>query len=337
MPASDAPRGRPTLAELARDLGVSSATVSKVINGRSGVSVEVREHIEETLRSRGYAKPLVNGNNDTIDLVFDELRDPAQLPIIAGAVEAVEQHGLRLSIHRWHDSLSPTSDIVADAVRRKPAGLILVRDRMTASERDGMAARKLNFVSLNPRGSPAGNSYAVYCDNWAGALSAARHLLEAGHRRIGMVTGPENILATDARTGGFDTALREYGIAPDPALVVHGDFSVESGAAGAQHLLALPDPPTAIFTHNDFEALGVYNAAQRAGVSIPDELSVVGFDDMPLSAALYPPLTTVHQPLAGMAARAVDVAVALHKGSDVPHHSVLATRLIVRGSVARPR
>jgi len=337
VPLSDVPRGRPTLAELAAQLGVSSATVSKVINGRSGVSAEVREHIEQTLRARGYAKPLVNGNNDTIDLVFDELQDPAQLPIIAGALDAVERHGLRLSIHRWQNRRSSTSDIVSEAVRRKPAGLILVRDRITPQERDGMSARKLNFVSLNPRGSPAADTYAVYCDNWAGALSAGRHLIEAGHRRIAMVTGPENVLASDARTGGFVTALREHGVSLDADYVVRGDFSVESGMAAGDRLLALPVPPTAIFAQNDLEALGVYAAAQKAGVAIPDQLSVVGFDDMPLAATLFPALTTVHQPLAEMASRAVDIAVAVGRNESVPHHSVLATHLISRGSVSPPR
>lgn len=337
MTTAGTPRNRPTLADLARDLGVSPATVSKVINGRPGVSVEVRDLIEKSLHTRGYTKPLVNSNNDTIDLVFDELRDPAQLPIIAGAVRAVERHGLRLSIHTWQSDALHEPAIASDAVRRKPAGIILVRDRMSASERASMEARKLNFVSLNPRGTPPASAHVVYCDNWTGALDATRHLIAAGHRRIGMVTGPKDTLVTTARTGGFEAALREHGIEPDPSLVIHGDFTVESGTAAGARLLSLAHPPTAVFTHNDFEAIGVYTAARRAGVSIPDELSVVGFDDMPLAATLYPPLTTIHQPLAEMAARAVDIAVALHKGEQVPNHSVLATRLVQRGSVAPPR
>jgi DNA-binding LacI/PurR family transcriptional regulator len=177
----------------------------------------------------------------------------------------------------------------------------------------------------------------VGATNWAGGRSAARHLIRLGHRRIAMISGPDQVLFFRARFDGYRSALEGAGLPVDPALVVPAEMTQEDGHAAARRLLALPDRPTAIFAGNDLVAFGVYQAAREIGLRIPGDLSVVGFDDLPVTALMDPPLTTVHQPLAEMAVAATEMALALGRGERLAQVGVeLATSLTVRESTARP-
>jgi DNA-binding LacI/PurR family transcriptional regulator len=168
--------------------------------------------------------------------------------------------------------------------------------------------------------------------------AATRHLVELGHRRIAMISGPEQVLCFCARLDGYRSALTAAGVPADPQLIAFAQPDSRDGGAAARTLLALPERPTAIFTANDLQALGVYQAAREAGLRIPEDLSVVGFDDLPVVAWADPPLTTVHQPLTEMAAAATELALALGRGEKAPQLGLeFATTLTVRSSTAPPK
>ena len=194
------------------------------------------------------------------------------------------------------------------------------------------------MVVLDPTGVPSADLPSVGATNWFGGLTATRHLLDLGHRRIAVIAGPPWALNSRARLDGYRSALEAAGVAADPELVRGGAFEIVSGMTYATELLALPSPPTAIFALNDGIAIGVYHAASVAGLRIPEDLSVVGFDNYSLDEWLVPPLTTVHQPLDEMGAAAARMVLdmALEPGESPTNRLELATKLIVRASTAPP-
>jgi DNA-binding LacI/PurR family transcriptional regulator len=229
----------------------------------------------------------------------------------------------------------PGRSWVEDLLARRPAGVITAFSGMTEAHAQQLRARGIPFVVLDPTGEPGREIPSVGASNWSGGLAATRHLLSLGHRRIATIAGPAPTLASRARLDGYRAAMDMAGAPVDPTLVRQGDFRIEGGLHHARELLALPDPPTAIFAGNDGHAIGVYQAAAEAGVRIPQDLSLVGFDDLYPSQWTIPPLTTVRQPVLEMAGAAATMAIALAKGEELPQTRVeFATELIVRGSTA---
>ena len=170
---------------------------------------------------------------------------------------------------------------------------------------------------VDPTGELADDTASVGATNWNGGLTATRHLLALGHTRIAVVGGPEDILCSRARVDGFRAAMDAAGVAIDPELVSHGRFHVEEGIDRARILLQMPDPPTAILTGDDLQALGVYQVARDLRLHIPEDLSVVGFDDLPVARWVGPPLTTIRQPLVEMAETAAELVLAHRsRGTD---------------------
>ena len=169
-------------------------------------------------------------------------------------------------------------------------------------------------------------------------LNATRHLIDLGHTRIGMIGGPSRMMCSRARLDGYRAALETAGLPVDPKLVREGDFHHEAGYSAGRDLLSLSERPTAIFAGNDLQALGLYEAARELGLGIPDDLSVVGFDDLPMARWVGPPLTTVRQPLVAMAETAARLALRLGRGERLSSTRVdLATSLVIRHSTAAPR
>jgi DNA-binding LacI/PurR family transcriptional regulator len=207
--------------------------------------------------------------------------------------------------------------------------------QLSAVERDRLRAQGIPFVVFDPTTELPDGVPFVGATNWSGGRAATRHLAELGHGRIAMISGPDRILCCRARLDGYRSAMEAAGL---PIEVVRADLTREDGAAAAAILLTRPSRPTAIFAANDLQALGVYEAARGAGLRIPEDLSVVGFDDLPVVAWVDPPLTTVHQPLTEMAVAATELALALGRGEPVPQAGVeLGTTLTVRASTAPPK
>jgi LacI family transcriptional regulator len=218
-------------------------------------------------------------------------------------------------------------------------GVILVLTELSPAYRARLAAMNMPVVIVDPVGQPDPRIPSIGATNWAGGLMATEHLIEIGHRRIGTITGRPSLLCSQARLDGYRAALERAGIPADPALVYSGDFQFGAALVAATGMLELADPPTAIFAGSDMQAMGVYEAARLHRLRIPDDLSVVGFDDLPMSGWVSPPLTTIIQPLASMAAMATRTVLALLDGrTDTSSNRVeLTTSLVVRASTAPPR
>ncbi|MGI5282278.1 LacI family DNA-binding transcriptional regulator [Nonomuraea polychroma] len=337
--ASDGAPAQPlTIAQLAELAGVSTATVSKVVNGRSEVAPETRAAIERLIREHGYRRQRRRVSSaPLIELVFHALEGDYPIEIIKGVERVAREHHLAVVVSELQHRHVPGRGWIEDVLGRRPTGVIAVFSSLTHEQRDQLTTRDIPLVMLDPSGDPGHRVPSVGASNWSGGLWATRHLLELGHRRIGIITGPDYALSSRARLDGYRAALDTAGVPVDPGLICQGDFLAEGGLAQAHRLLRLPDPPTAIFTCNDGEAMGVYRAAYDLGLRIPDELSVIGFDDLPPMRWTIPPLTTIRQPLTEMAVAAATMLMTLARGEPLAQNRVeLGTELVVRGSTAPP-
>ena len=327
-----------TIAEIARLAGVSAPTVSKVVNGRTEVAAETRARVQRVLHEHGYrqrkkaAKPA-----PMLELVFHELAGVYPIEIINGVEEVADEHKLAVVVSESRGHQTPRREWIERVVLRRPTGVIPVFSDLSVDQQARLSARGIPFVVLDPNGVPGDEVPSVGSTNWHGGLSATRHLLELGHRRIAVITGPRWALCSRARLDGYRAALEAGGVPVDPALIREGEFEIADGLHHTVELLRLPNPPTAIFALNDGMAIGVYHAASQAGLRIPDDLSVVGFDNYSLDEWLVPPLTTVHQPLRDMGAAAARMVLDLAQGAALSsHRRELATELVVRSSTRPP-
>ncbi|HEU5129777.1 MAG TPA: LacI family DNA-binding transcriptional regulator [Glycomyces sp.] len=327
--------GRPlTIAQIAERAGVSLATVSKVLNGRDSVAPETRTLIEDIIRRYGYRRQKrPTKASPLIEVAFHRLRGPYEIEILNGVQRVAVEHRLGVVVSEREGRRIPGRDWIEDIMVRRPTGVIAVFANPTEEQRGRLASRSVPLVLVDPREGPDGASPSVSANNWSGGLAATRHLLGLGHRRIAAITGPEHALAARARLDGFRAAMDLAGVPIDPGLVRVADL--RDGRRPARDLLRSNDLPTAVVV--DGEALGVYRAAAEAGLRIPEDLSVVGYDDLPRAEWNIPPLTSVRQPLRDMAAIAADMILALAGDAPLPrHHVELATELVVRGSTAPP-
>ncbi len=335
--ASGAPA---TIASIAAELGVSVPTVSKVLNGRADVSAETRSRVETALQKHQYRRrtqAVGQRSGPLIDLVFHELDSAWCIEIIKGVRRAASDLGVGTVLSELGGRHRPQQSWLDAVLARRPLGVLLVLSRLEAAQQYQLESRSIPFVVLDTDGEPQGDVPTVGSNNWLGGLSATRHLLELGHRRVAVISGPADVLCSRARIDGFRSAHDELGVAVDPALVRYGDFAVEGGYRHGRDLLDRPDRPTAIFAGSDMQAIGVLRAARELGIDVPRELSVVGYDDLPVAEWMGPALTTVHQPLQQMAAIATRMLVDLARGETVdPPRIELQTHLVVRESTTVP-
>ncbi|MEV1249935.1 LacI family DNA-binding transcriptional regulator [Nonomuraea sp. NPDC050022] len=327
-----------TIAQLAELAGVSTATVSKVVNGRSAVSSETRAAVEKLIRQHGYRRQRRRSTSlALVELVFHALEGDYPVEITNGVAEVAREHEIVVGISDLRRDHTAGDAWVEGVLRRRPSGVIAVFSGLTETQHETLARREIPLVLLDPADASGKNIPSIGAGNWNGGLAATRHLLELGHRRIAIITGPDSALSSRARLDGYRTALDMAGVPVDPRLVARGDFLIEGGLAAALRLLRLPDRPTAIFATNDGQAIGVYHAAHQLGLRIPDDLSVIGFDDMPSVRWAIPPLTTIRQPLRQMASAATSMVLKLAHGEPLSHSRIeLATELVVRDSTGPP-
>ncbi|SFR92022.1 transcriptional regulator, LacI family [Microbacterium sp. cf046] len=328
---------RVTLKEIAALTGVSMTTISKVLNGANDVSSATRAMVEEQLRASGYRSRGRRQRREYIEVVLHELGSEWDLAIIEGVRESAAESGLAVSISVSGDRHAPASEWLDSVVRRRPTGIILLFAGIPPEGRSMLKARGIPFVIIDPAGDPAPGIPAVGSANWSGGVSATRHLIGLGHRRIAAITGPEDVMCSLARLDGYRAAMRSARLPVEPEWVRFGDFHRGGGEVHAAELLRLRNRPTAIFAGNDLQAVGVLHAATALGIAVPDELSVVGFDDLAIAELANPRLTTIHQPLREMAEQATSLVLQLLDGPQPEVTRVeLATSLVVRDSTARP-
>jgi DNA-binding LacI/PurR family transcriptional regulator len=302
------------------------------------VAPATRRRVEAVIRRHGYQRPVRPARRaPLIELIFHELESEWGLEIVRGVERVARRYDLAVVLTEMQGRRRPGSGWIEGALARRPMGVIAVFSDLDEVMRAQLRARGIPFAVVDPAGEPLHDTPSIGATNWNGGLTATRHLLGLGHRRIGVIGGPAGVLCSRARVDGFRAAMDEAGVPIDPSLVSHGAFQVDEGIATGRRLLARRDRPTAIITGNDLQALGVYQAAREARLHIPEDLSVVGFDDLPIARWVSPPLTTVRQPLIEMAEAAAEIVLGLARGEEPPQMRVeLATELIVRESTAPP-
>jgi LacI family transcriptional regulator len=327
-----------TIAEIATAAGVSVPTVSKVLNGRPGVSPSTREQVEQLLEERGYARRgRPRPSSGLVDFVISDLDTQWATALLRGAQAEAARLGLDLVVTTTHGKPVGTPDWVEHLVQRGSDGVVLVVSELLDAGRQELERLRTPVVLVDPVRSGSASLATVVATDWAGGRDATQHLLELGHRRVGFITGPPEQECHRDRLDGYRAALSRAGLVHDPALVRNGDSLVSGGLRHGTDLLSMPDRPTAIISGSDEQAYGVYAAARALGLRIPDDLSVVGFDDVELCQWVSPQLTTVRQPLADMAREATRMVVELSRDGVQPASRLeLATSVVVRQSTAPP-
>jgi LacI family transcriptional regulator len=334
-------QGRATLSEIAAAAGMSVPTVSKVVNGRPDVSVETRQRIETLLREHGYQvrRSGSRGKVGLIDLVFVDLGSPWAMEILAGVEEVTHRAGTGVvvsAVHGRHRT-RPDRRWLENLAARRSDGVLLVLSQLSPTQQAQLDELGIPVVVVDPAGQPAPGVPSVGAANWAGGIAATEHLISLGHSRIAVIGGPADVLCSRARVDGYRTAMSAAGLKVRTGYVRTGDFLSPTGYRETSALLDLKVPPTAVFVCADQMALGAYEALYERGMRVPDDMSIVGFDDLEEARWGIPPLTTVRQPLAEMSAMAARMLLRLVEGEELDTPRVeLATPLVVRASTAAP-
>jgi LacI family transcriptional regulator len=343
MPRSSrSSRGRVTSRDIAREAGVSQPTVSRALRGDARVAPATAALVQATARRLGYvpnaaARSLSTRRTSTVAVVVADIANPFYPELVDAVHRELGRMGYRTVL------LSERSDVGAERgiarLLRDGAvdGAIVATATTDARSRELVTGEPIPLVLLNRELDDAGRDVVV-SDNAGGAALAAELLVELGHERIATIGGPAETSTARDRDAGFATALRRLGKPIAPELIRGGDYSHRSGHQWALELLAQAEPPTAIFCGNDVIALGALDAARRLGVDVPGELSVVGFDDIPLAGWESFQLTTVSQPLAEMAGEAARMLVERIEADDdpPPRRVAFPTRIVTRRSTGRP-
>jgi LacI family transcriptional regulator len=336
-------QSRTTLATVAASAGVSVATVSKVLNGRRDVAPATRARVQEMLRSHDYGGRLKTlERHPTIELTLRGKIGSYSAEIIQGVATTAAELGVAVTVGVKPVDSRPSPKVEASTWARNLAvngrrAVIAVTDEIGQHEIAALERMRLPLVVVDPMNVPSPDVVSVGSTNFRGGQAAGRHLVDLGHRRIAYLGGRATAECSQARLAGFRSALETAGVELPPDHV-HSteDFLYENGLHGAPRLLSLSPRPTAIFAASDELARGTIEAARAVGVTVPDHLSVIGFDDTEIARIASPPLTTVRQPLQEMGAVALRTVMRLVAGETIDsNHVELATELVVRASTAR--
>lgn len=336
--------GRATLATVAASAGVSVATVSKVVNGRSDVAPATRALIQDLLHELDYVGRRADpARFRTVELLFDGDLNAYSTEIIQGLLAEAAEVGVAVVVSQRPGGprrSGPTRPVAwaTDLAAAGRQAVIAVTSELGAAQLAALARARIPLVVIDPVDLPTASVTSVGSTNFLGGLAATQHLLDLGHRRIAYLGGTAMATCNQARVQGYRGAMEAAGAPVPDGYVRAGHFLYRDGLVEGAALLDLRKPPTAIFAGSDETALGVLEAARTRGLRVPDDLSVVGFDDTQVAHSSSPPLTTVRQPLQQIAAVALRRALQLAAGEKVDsHHVELATELVVRRSTAPPR
>jgi LacI family xylobiose transport system transcriptional regulator len=327
-----------TIATIARLAGVSAPTVSKVLNGRSGVASETRRRVEGLLREQGYRRPEKVTRAPLLEVAFYGMLAHLAVEVLRGVKRVAVERGVAVGFTDVLEESSTGRDWAQDLLARRPTGVVAVHMGATPEQYGLLHASGIPVVVVDPASEPLEYVPSVGAANRRGGIVAARHLLDLGHRRIAVISGPPHQLCARVRLDGVRSALEAAQVPLDESLVRPGMwFSFEDGFGHGRDLLRLPERPTAVVCGNDLQAFGVLEAARQAGLRVPQDLSVVGFDDISYARWSGPQLTTVYQPFAEMGATAAETVLALAAGQTIRQsHVELAVQLVVRDSTAAP-
>lgn len=336
------PENTVTIIDVAREAGVSNSTVSRVVNNSAQVSPKTREKVLNVMMRLGYvvnqqARSLRGGRSQVIGLLVHEVGNPYIGEVIRGIDEELAANQYEMMLYTTRRRKTKESAFVANIARGMAEGLMVLLPRDLSSYVETLNQQRFPFVLID---YPVDENKVpgVIAANWQGAYDAMSYLIGLGHTRIGIITGFMEVAATVDRLEGYKAALTEYGIPFDKSLVYRGDFFQPDGFAGANVLLDLPHPPTAIFASNDVAAFGVMDAIRSRGLCVPEDVSVIGFDDIPQAQYSVPRLTTVRQPLEQMGRMGAQMLLRRITNPNLPVERLeVATELIIRGSCQPPK
>jgi DNA-binding LacI/PurR family transcriptional regulator len=328
--------GRPTMSQIAQLAGVSVATVSKVLNRRADVARPTRERVEQLIEQHGFvrnraARTLNKGKAGVVELILPRLDDEYFLPILEGAAQVLREAELRLVLTSSSDQ--PEEEVQWNGIGfgESVDGLLMVlpsEEVIEQLERSG-----LPFVLIHNQGGLMSTAPSVRITSWEGGFVATTHLINLGHRRIAYIGKTTPARDAIERIAGYRAALDAAKLPIDPELQCDGNFNEADGYTATKTLFALSQPPTAIFAGNDRQAAGVYRALRELGMNVPADVSVIGFDNLPFTELLRPPLTTMHAPRLelGRTAAAMLLRLINEEHLEMPR-VVLPTRFVERES-----
>jgi len=330
-----------TIMDVASEAGVSYATVSRVLNDDAHVRPQTRQRVQQAMERLGYvvnrpARSLAGGRSRVIGILVPDLGTGYIGEIMRGIDDELDLAHYDMMLYTTHRREAKESSYVASLTQGMADGLLIVLPRNPATFMQTLRQRNFPYVLIDHQGTNE-KDHAVGATNWQGAYNATEYLIKLGHRRIGFITGSMDLGCARDRLAGFQAALRTYHLPVDPQLIYEGDFHQPDGYAGGNALLSLPQPPTAIFASNDVMAMGVMDAARSRGLRIPEDISILGFDDIPQSQNIRPALTTVRQPLEKMGRVAAQMLLDLLNDPQKDVSRVeLPTELIIRDSCKAP-
>jgi LacI family transcriptional regulator len=323
-----------TIQDVAKAAGVSVSTVSRVLNGKIDVSVETQEHVRSVIDDLGYttnlaARSMRSFKKNLVGLIMPDIAYPFAIEVMKGVNSAIAESEFDLLVYT-------TGDVRKSGRAYHEQKYVSL---LTNSISDGViivapVAGEFNIdapiVSIDPLASNP-NYPAVHATNYQGALDAMEYLLGLGHKRIGYISGRAELESSNRRLKGYHDALKKFGVPVDEKLVAPGDYTTATGVSGARELLALENPPTAIFASNDQMAMGVFQVAEEMGIRIPEELSVVGFDN--ITESKYMGLTTVDQFISEMGYVATQMLIKIINGIPLEDQTYqMQTQLVIRNS-----
>jgi len=325
-----------TIRDVATAAGVSVSTVSRVLNDKDDIAPETYERVKTVISEMGYASSLAARSmrslrTNVVGLIIPDAGEPFPIEVMKGVNNAIAALDYDLIIYTCGDT---HKHYAADRERKFVSllnnsitdGVIVVTPAATHFPTSAPV------VAVDPHYEIT-EYPSVISTNREGAMEAMNYLIQLGHRRIGFISGRFDLMSANRRLRGYQDSLDQAGIPIDPTLIVQGDFTAGAGLRCARQLLSLPEPPTAIFAANDQSALGAYQAAHESGLTIPADLSIIGFDNIPDAAQVDPGLTTVDQSIQEMGKIAIQMLLSLIDGESLENHIVkTSTRLVIRGS-----
>jgi LacI family transcriptional regulator len=335
-------RARATITDVASEAGVHPSTVSRVLNGHAGSTIRpaTRERVLAAADILGYrpsalARSLRLQRTLTLGMLVPDITNPFFSSIIKGAEDAARERGYNLILCNSEDQAEREAAYLLLLRERQVDGVLIASSQMADETIEGLRADSFPFVLVN-RAAQDGEDLAVVVDNHAAAVEVVAHLAALGHRRIGHIAGPQNTTTGRDRREGYEAGVRAHGLAHEPALVVEADaFSEDAGNRALGIMLAGPARPTAVFAANDLIAVGMLQRLRRIGVRVPDDLSIVGFNDIPLAGLLEPALTTVRVPQLAMGVAGAHLLIDRLEGRPIGEiRLTLPTELVIRASSA---
>lgn len=328
-----------TILDVARLAQVSTATVSRVINSPDTVREKTREKVLRAMKMCNYkynalARGFATKKSNTIGLIIPSINNPVFAESTLGVQEYAEQKQIKVILGNTSYKITQEESLINALRESQVDGLIITTTNPKGEIIKSLVDEEVPFVLLFST-VKTGPISAVGVDNYRGGYEATEHLISLGHRQIGMIAGSFSV--TDRsyhRWHGYRQCLKDNGIPYNKNLLVQTEYSLSGGRNSIKQLLKQDLPPSAVFCSNDYIALGAIKGARETGLSLPEELSIVGFDDMPTASYMVPALTTIRQPAYEMGRRACELLLQKMENPDKPEQHMLETKLVVRESTA---